>query len=145
MDGDSKIELKPAANQEHFQVKRSKYKLLCEDLPARALLCAHSCSGKTALLQQMIMNLYDRCFSRIFIFSPSVNHDSVWEPVKDYIENAMDAHGTEEEQFYYDHYDPEGLEKVIWTQKRLVKHMRAKGQKKLCQIPIIIDDFSDAP
>ena len=91
MDGDSKIELKPAANPKHFQVKRSKYKPLCENLPARALLCAHSGSGKTVLLQQMIMNLYDRCFSRIFIFSPSVNHDSVWEPVKDYIENAMDA------------------------------------------------------
>ena len=145
MESDSKIEIKPAANQKQFQVKQSKYKLLCENLPTRALLCAPSGSGKTVLLQQMIMNLYDRCFSRIFIFSPSVNHDSVWEPVKDYIENTLDVHETEEEQFYYDHYDPDALEKIIETQTRLVKHMKAKGQKKLYQILIIIDDFSDAP
>ena len=85
MESDSKIEIKPAANQKQFQVKQSKYKHLCENLPTRALLCDPSGSGKTVLLQQMIMNLYDRCFSRIFLFSPSVNHDSVWEPVKEYI------------------------------------------------------------
>ena len=85
MESDSKIEIKPAGNQKQFQVKQSKYKLLCENLPTRALLCDPSGSGKTVLLQQMIMNLYDRCFSRIFLFSPSVNHDSVWEPVKEYI------------------------------------------------------------
>ena len=85
MESDSKIEIKPACHQKQFQVKQSSCKLLCESLPTRALLCDPSGSGKTVLLQQMIMNLYDRCFSRIFLFSPSVNHDSVWEPVKEYI------------------------------------------------------------
>ena len=145
MDEDSRIEIEPAGNQKHFQVKQSKYKLLCENLPTRALLCAPSGSGKTVLLQQMIMNLYDKCFSRVFIFSPSVNHDSVWEPVEDYIEKNIDVHETEEEQFYYDHYDPEALERIIETQTRLVKHMKAKGQKKLYQILIIVDDFADEP
>ena len=40
-------------------------------------------SGKSILLQNMILDIYEKCFSRIYIFSPSINVDyQTWEPVK---------------------------------------------------------------
>jgi ATP-binding cassette subfamily B protein len=46
-------------------------------------------SGKTILLQNMILNIYKNCFSRIYIFSPSIEGKSSWLPVKDHIEKEM--------------------------------------------------------
>ena len=48
-----------------------------------------------------------------YIFSPSINHDQTWEPVKQYIEEKLELHETDEERFYFDEYEPEELEKII--------------------------------
>jgi hypothetical protein len=52
---------------------------------------------------------------------------------------------TENDKFYYDHYDPEDLERIIDTQHKIIHYMKSKGMTKLFQILIIIDDFSDEP
>ena len=83
-------------------------------------------SGKTVLLQNLILNVYKRCFERIYVFSPSIMVDATWETVKEYIEEDLDAHETEEEKFYFDHYNPEALENIISTQNKVIKHMKAK-------------------
>ena len=51
----------------------------------RNLILAPSGSGKTVLLVNMIMDIYKGCFNIIYIFSPSVDGDCTWQPVKDYI------------------------------------------------------------
>jgi len=137
------IVIKPIAVKE-YQVKQSRYKQ-CSKLPVRSIILGPSGSGKTVLLQNMILNLYRGCYERIYIFSPSILVDATWLPVKEYIENELDAHETDSEKFYFDHYNPEALESIIATQNKLIQHMKSKHKRKLFQILIIIDDFADDP
>ena len=101
-----------------FTVKQSKYEV-CGKLPIRSVILGPSGSGKTVLLQNMIMDIYRDCFSRIFIFSPSIEVDMTWKPVKDYIEKHMKVRHTAEEPIYFDHYDPEALATILETQHKI--------------------------
>ena len=109
----------------------------------RAMLCAPSGGGKTILLQNMILYIYRGCFSRIYIFSPSIDIDHTWQPVKKYIEEEIKPH--DKEDIYFDHYDPEALEHIIKTQHKVIEYMKEQKHTKLYQILIILDDFADSP
>ena len=67
-----------------FDVKQSKYHQ-CGTLPIRSVLLGPSGAGKGIVLQNMIMDIYDKCFERVYIFSPSVHVDQTWVPVKEYL------------------------------------------------------------
>ena len=65
-----------------FTVKQSKYDVVGK-LPIRSVILGPSGSGKSILLQNFILDVYKYCFSRVDIFSPSINVDyQTWEPVK---------------------------------------------------------------
>ena len=53
----------------------------------RSVILGPSGSGKTILLQSMIVDIYAGCFERIYICSPSIDLDSAWRPVKEYVES----------------------------------------------------------
>jgi len=129
---------------QEYTVKQSKYEV-CGKLPIRSVILGPSGSGKTVLLQNMILDIYRDCFSRIFIFSPSIEVDATWGPVKDYIEKHMKVKNTVEEPIYFDHYDPEALENILSTQHKITNFLKKRGDKKLFQILIIVDDFADDP
>ena len=68
-------------------------------------LVGSSGSGKSILLQNMILDIYDKCFSRIYIFSPSINVDyQTWEPVKKMIDK---------EKFKAEFKDPYRIQEII--------------------------------
>ena len=139
---DNKVpDIKPIKLKE-YETKQSKYEQVGK-LPMRAMLCAPSGGGKTILLQNMVLDIYRGCFSRIYIFSPSVDIDHTWQPVKKYIEEEIKPHETE--QIYFDHFDPDALEHIIKTQHRVVEYMKEQKHTKLYQILVIIDDFADDP
>ncbi len=71
-----------------FTVQQSKYEV-CGKLPVRSISLSPSGSGKTVLLRKMILDIHRDCFSRIFSFSPSIEVDMTWRPVKDYVEKHM--------------------------------------------------------
>jgi hypothetical protein len=129
---------------QEFTVKQSKYDV-CGKLPIRSVILGPSGSGKTVLLQNMILDIYRDCFSRIYIFSPSIEVDLTWKPVKDYIEKHMKVKHTPEEPLYFDHYDPEALTTILENQHKITNFMKKRGDKKLFQILIIVDDFADDP
>ena len=79
----------------------------------------------------MILDIYKNCFSRIYIFSPSIDVDSTWLPVKKYIEHEMNVQHKEEEPIYFDHYDPEALHKIIGTQHKVIEFMKKRNIKTL--------------
>jgi len=141
MSEDNNISIKPIQTKQ-YEVKQSKFEA-CGKLPIRSVILGPSGSGKTILLQNMIMNLYDKCFERVYIFSPSINVDATWTPVKDYIENKMDAHESDDDKFYFDHYDQDSLESIITTQNKIILEQKSKNKKKLFQILIVIDDMAD--
>jgi hypothetical protein len=135
--------IEPIKVQE-FEVKQSKYNMVAK-LPTRAIICAPSGGGKTVLLTNLILDIYRNCFSRIYIFSPSIDIDYTWTPVKKYITHDMKAVETADDKFYFSEYDPEALEHIIDTQKKVTDYMKTNKYKTLYQILIVIDDFADDP
>ena len=127
-----------------FEVKQSKYDVAGK-LPIRSVILGPSGSGKTVLLQSMILDIYRGCFSRIYIFSPSIEVDHTWVPVKKYISEEMKVVHSDEEPIYFDHYDPEALSNIIEVQHKITNYMKKQNKTKLFSILIIIDDFADAP
>ena len=81
-----------------YEVPESKYKQVGK-LPFRTIVLGSSNSGKTILLQNMIIDIYKKLFERIYIFSPSIEVDyQTWKPVKDYIENDLKLKETDDEK-----------------------------------------------
>lgn len=127
-----------------FDTKQSKYPMVPQ-IPFRSVILGPSGSGKTILLQNMILDIYKDCFSRIYIFSPSVDVDATWQPVRKYIESEMKVQHTEDEPIYFDHYDPEALYTIINTQQKVIEYQKKQNHKKLFSVLIIVDDFADDP
>ena len=82
------------------------------------MLVGPSGSGKTVLLTNMILGIYKCCFSRIYIWSPSIEVDNTWKPVKDYIRDHIKP--NDREKYYFDSYHPAELQQVIKTQPKYI-------------------------
>jgi hypothetical protein len=123
-----------------YECHQSKYGDIVPSLPLRGMICAASFSGKISLIQNSILDVYRGCFSRIYIFSPTVHLDTVWRPVKDYI--TKELRPKDDENTYFDDYDPEDLEKIIERQKKVTQYLKDKNEKKL-SILIVLDDLSE--
>ena len=124
-----------------YEVKQSKYNVVSQ-LPIRAIVLGPSGSGKSILIQNMILDIYKDCFSRIYIFSPSIDVDfQTWQPVKDWINKNIS--NNDEEQFYFNNFDEEALSNIISTQKKIIEYQKKHEHKKLFSILIVIDDYAD--
>ena len=120
--------IKPIKVKE-YTFKQSKYKQ-CGNLPVRGIILGASGSGKGILLQNMILDIYKDCFERIYIFSPSINVDHTWQPVKKYISDKI-MKSDDEPEFYYDTYDPDSLDKIMDNQKKIVEYQKNKKIQKM--------------
>jgi hypothetical protein len=134
--------LLPIKVPEHVSAQ-SKYEFAAA-LPTRSLILAPSGGGKTVLLQNMILDIYRDCFSRIYIFSPSIDVDMTWNPVKEYLKHEM-KQDERKERYLFDAYEPGELLNIINTQHKIAEFMKDNKMKKVYQILIIIDDFADDP
>ena len=90
----------------------------------RSTLVGPSGSGKTVLLTNMVLDIHKGCFSRAYIWSPSIEVDQPWKPVKVYIRDHIKPNGRE--KCYFDSYDPSGLEQVIHTQQKVINYPKKK-------------------
>jgi hypothetical protein len=126
---------------QEYNCKQSKYSDVAPKLPMRSMLVGPSGGGKTVLLTNMILDIYRDCFSRVYIWSPSINVDSTWKPVKDYIRDHIKP--NDREKCYFDSYEPSELEQVIKTQQKVIDYQKEQKHKDLYQILIVIDDFAD--
>ena len=70
--------LKPIQLKEHSCPQRH-YEDIVPKLPMRSMLVGPSGSGKTVLLTNMTLDSYKGCFSRMYIWSPSIEVDNTWE------------------------------------------------------------------
>jgi Cdc6-like AAA superfamily ATPase len=131
------MEISPARGVPDYQCSQSKIQI-APKLPLRAVVYGSSGSGKTILLQQLILKVYRNCWARVFIFSPSVKIDAAWAPVLSYVSE----HLSPREKFAFDEYDPEALAQIIEDQTRIATFMKGKTHK-IPGICILIDDFGD--
>ena len=124
--------IKPIKLKE-YEVKQGKYNIASK-LPIRSIILGPSDSGKSILLQNMILDIYITCFSRVYIFSPSINVDyQTWEPVKTYLDKEVND-GDKDDSFYFDHYDEEGLSEIIDTQRKIIEYQKKHNHHKICSI-----------
>ena len=138
---DSNIPIIKPIQTKEYETKQSKYNVVSK-LPLRSIVLGPSGSGKSILLQNMILDIYRDCFSRIYIFSPSINVDfQTWDPVKKYIIKNID--NTHDEEFFYDNFDENALSDIINTQRKIIEYQKKHDHKKLFSICVIIDDFAD--
>ena len=123
--------------------KQSKHEVVPK-LPMRAMIVGPSGSGKSTLLVSMILDICRGAFERIFIWSPSVNLDSIWLPVKKHIKEGLKV-DTDEEPCWWDEFNVVDLERVIETQNKITEYQEKQGTEKLFNILVILDDVSDNP
>ena len=124
-----------------YEYKQSKYPHVPK-IPFRSIIVASSTGGKTVLIQNLILDVYRDCFSRIFIFSPSVHTDPTFVEVKKYVKNHLKVDDSKE-QVYFEHYNPQELEEVIDTQTKIITYMKDHKLNKLHSILIVVDDHAD--
>ncbi len=100
---------------------------------------APSGQGKTTTLISMLLGPYGNIFDEIHVFSPSVDIDSAWDPVRHF------AKGLKASSFHSE-WDEMVLREIMTKQKQKVKELKdANSKKPLPQCLTIIDDFSDRP
>ena len=126
-----------------WECKQSRHGHLPK-LPAREIFLAPSQQFKTTAMVDLILRQYRGCFERIFVFSPSVDIDSAWGPVKEYVRVTLGV--RDEEQCFFHEFDHAAINKIVDDQHKLTIRMKEKkGNKKLFNILVVIDDWSDDP
>ena len=73
--------IEPSKGIEEYTSKQSKYDVVGK-LPLRDIILGPSGAGKGILISNMILNIYRDCSDRIYLFSPSIDVDKTWKPVK---------------------------------------------------------------
>ena len=86
------------------------------------MLVGPSGSGKTVLLSNMVLDVFKSCFSRTYIWSPSIEVDSTWKPVKEYIGDHINP--NDRETYHFDNYDTGELEAIIKTQQKVIDYQK---------------------
>ena len=132
--------IKPHKSAE-YEFKQSKYDV-APRIPFSQIVVGPSGSGKSILLQNMILDIYRGCFERVFIFSASIHVDSVWHPVKEYIERTLKVN-PKKEKIYFDEFHKEDLEEILEQQYKISEYQKKHKFKKLFATLIVVDDFCD--
>ena len=103
------------AKIKEYKCKQSKYEHAPE-LPMRSIAYGPSGTGKSVLLQQLILDVFRGCFERIYIWSPSIDIDHVWDPVKRYVRKELGVDTKEEKCFYSEaQASLQGVRKLLTT------------------------------
>ena len=118
--------LKPIHPKENT-CKQGHYGDIIPKLPMRSMLVGPSGSGKTVLLTNMILDVCKCCFSRICIWSPSIEVDQTWTRIKDYIRDHIKPNGRE--TTYFDGFGPSELEQIINTQQKVINYQKQENIK----------------
>lgn len=85
----------------------------------------------------MLLGPYRGIFNEIHVFSPSVDIDSAWAPVKEFAQHL-------EGSSFHSEWDEGALRDIMERQREKIKKLKdAKTKKPLPQVLTIIDDFAD--
>ena len=88
-------------------------------------------------LISMLLGPYKSIYDALYVFSPSVEIDSAWDPVREF------AKGIKQHGLFSD-WDEKALMQILEEQRGKVKELKqGKSRKPLPQTLVIIDDFAD--
>ena len=126
-----------------YECKQSRFDHVPK-LPSRGIFLAPSGVFKTVAIVSLLLDHYKGCFERIYVFSPSVDIDSAWAPVKEYVSTKLKV-DLDKEQCFFHEFDHAALEKIVRDQHEMTLELKKRGSKRLYNIIIIVDDWSDDP
>ena len=132
--------VKPYKTKE-YTFTQSNYEV-APRIPFSMVITGQSGSGKTVLLSNLILGIYKGCFSRIFIWSSSIDLDPVWTPVKKYIEKDLNVN-PEKEKVYFDTFNIDEMQKVLDLQHKINQFQKKNEHPKLFSVLFLIDDVID--
>ena len=132
--------VKPYQTKE-YTFTQSNYEV-APRIPFSMVITGQSGSGKTVLLSNLILDIYKGCFSRIFIWSSSIDLDPVWTHVKKYIEKDLNVN-PEKEKVYFDTFNIDEMQKVLDLQHKINQFQKKNEHPKLFSVLFLIDDFID--
>ena len=112
--------------------------------PLRGIVLGPSGTGKTVVMVSMLLDHYRGAFSRIFVFSPSVDIDMTWQPVKKYVHETLGV-DPDKEQCFFSKWDPQSLQRILDTQASMIEMQKKRGYTNMYGICIVVDDFADSP
>ena len=96
-------------------------------LPMRAIALGPSGSGKTVFIQSLIVDLMrtrggGSVFLHIYVWSPSIHMDPVWQTVKDFAKKVLKQ---DEEECFFQEFNPADLQGVIDKQQKLIESLKS--------------------
>ena len=145
--------VRPQKGIPEYHVKQSPSEMMPK-VPCRGLIAGPGGSGKSVAMAAMILDKdkYRSVFSRVFIWTPSIDADDSWEPVKKYIRTELGHDEKAEGPFCFNYFDPQDMlriakrqQKITETLKKAYAEKNYTGQKRLFQVLFLIDDFGDSP
>ena len=96
-------------------------------------------TGKTTTIVSLLLGPYKGVFDRISVWSPSVEIDSAWNPVREYAKNL-------EGSSFHSEWGEGALRELLDDQRRRIQELKqAKSKKPLYQTLLLIDDHADSP
>ena len=134
-----------------YEIKQSPTEIMPR-LPMRSLTVGPGSSGKTVMLSSLILDKdkYRGCFSRIYIWSPSIKVDDSWGPVRDYIKNELGHDEEKEGPCFFEEFDGADMRRIAKKQQKITELLKTqyrdknyRGPKKLFSILFIVDDMAD--
>ena len=107
---------------EYF-VKQSPSDIMPRLPGANALIVGPSRAGKSTAMVSMILDKdkFRNLYSRIFIWSPSIDVDDSWGPVKDYITRELGHDESREGPFAFNYVDPEDMRRIAKKQQKITE------------------------
>lgn len=118
-----------------------KYGEPLPDLPTSFLLAASTASGKTIVALNLILKYYKDQFLMCFVFSPSINLDPQYKPLKTLCARLAKESRYTKPVIFEDLVEAQ-LEAIITEQRTIVEGCRRLKQKPP-QICIFFDDMAD--
>jgi len=123
--------------EKHWNWRQPAKKVFPGTPGASGCFLAPSGGGKTTTLISMLLGPYAKTFDSIHIFSPSVDIDSAWDPVREFAKGLKAAS-------FHSEWDEPALLEILDVQKKKIKEQKlTKTTKPLPQVLVIIDDFAD--
>jgi DNA polymerase III delta prime subunit len=100
-------------------------------------LLGPSGTGKTTTAVALLTHPFRDCFSAIHVFSPSVEIDTAWQPVKDLAKHL-------EGSSFHSEWDATALQNILDEQRDKIRKLKeTKTKKALPQVLICLDDWAD--
>jgi hypothetical protein len=134
--------VRPHPGVPEYRVKQSRYHALKGLNPLRLWISAPSNSGKSVLISSILLDVMRGAYTKIYLFSPSADLDSVWLPVKRYAREQL-GQNQHKEPWYFDKWSDAKLQEIIDEQTGGVLEQKRRRERNLDQIMIVVDDWAD--